>query len=100
MSTRVSSESEYSARSGYQKNVSLSFGFGHASESKPARLNGTSVRHPGMASLKPRFRLDVSVRGVLETLLQKVSDFLLRGCFLHYSVVDVGYSAFAVNQRG
>jgi hypothetical protein len=53
----------------------------------------------GMASLKTRFRLDVSIRGVLETLLQKLSDFLLSGGFLHYSLVDVGYSAFAVNQR-
>jgi hypothetical protein len=40
-----------------------------------------------------------SVCGVLETFLQKVSDFLLSGRFLHYSVVHIGYSAFAVNQR-
>jgi hypothetical protein len=30
--------------------------------------------------------------------LQKVSDFLLSSHFVHYSLVQVGYSAFAVNQ--
>jgi hypothetical protein len=34
-----------------------------------------------------------------EALLQKVLDFLLSGRFLHYSSVQVGYSALAVNQR-
>ena len=45
------------------------------------------------------FRQDVSNCGILEALLQKVPDFLLRGRFLHYSGVQVGYSALAVNQR-
>jgi hypothetical protein len=52
-----------------------------------------------MASLKATLQPGTySVRGVLETRLQKVSDFLLSGPFLHYSLVHVGYSAFAVNQ--
>ncbi len=52
-----------------------------------------------MASLKARFRLNLSVPGVLETLLKKGSDFLLSGRFFHYAGVQVGYSAFTVNER-
>ena len=33
------------------------------------------------------------------SLLQKVFNSLFSGCFVHDSVVHVGYSAFAVNQR-
>src|ERR1700739_2104359 len=52
-----------------------------------------------MASLKARFRLNLSVPGVLETLLKKRCDFLLSGGFLHYAGVQVGYSAFTVYER-
>ena len=33
------------------------------------------------------------------SLLQKVFNSLFSGCFVHNSVVHVGYSAFTVNQR-
>ena len=52
-----------------------------------------------MASLTPRFRLNLSVPGILEILLQKGSDFLLSRRYLHYAGVQVGYSAFTVNER-
>ena len=45
------------------------------------------------------FPSGVSIRRVVEALVQKVPDLFLRGRFLHDSLVHVGYSAFTVNER-